>query len=95
VTVKEKPYSKTAIYKGHDGVACIVTTTIKAVSEYGEDNVFAAAVPEGVEYEIIDLSDIDAMYEIGGSFRDAWEVDVKASSGKGSCYGTPREVRDA
>lgn len=69
---------KVIIYSGHDGVARIVNPT----GELPIEEVCRKDVPAGVDYWIVNFSDIPTDRE----FRNAWEVDTNAlgtSDGKG------------
>lgn len=86
------PYDKAAIYLGGDGVAKIVSTSKESIEKYGEARVFGAAVPEGVDFEIVPTTDIDAMYAAHGDYRDAWSTNITTPSGQGSSANVPWEV---
>ena len=83
-------HQSVARFKNSEGGLSQVTLSPRAVEKYGETAVIAAAVPAGVDYQIVQLGQAQADYEQHGIFRDAWEYDATvAPSGQGSASNLP------
>lgn len=67
------------VYNNPDGTLCILVPT----GELPIEEVAKKDVPAGIEYKIIDVSDIPT----DRTFRDAWEFEMTNPDGVGADYG--------
>ena len=74
--------NKRIIYQNPNNIVSIVIPTPEALQTMSIEEIAAKDVPEGVEYKIIDVSELPQ----DRTFRNAWEID-EAEMGNPSGYG--------
>lgn len=57
------------IYPNPEGGVCVIIPTPEALESMSIEDIAAKDVPQGVEYKIIDISELPQSRE----FRNAWE----------------------